>query len=154
MSCAGAQPPRVRQFCVNIAPPYDLRNIDAALLREHSVRRICAFYKVLQICANFTHASTHALNLRKNAAKKLAHTPKKNQEFFYPSRIRTRAVCFLSRRSDHSATPPAPATSYENGLYKQNWLVACAKLRKTLVIFLQTRRMRKIAQKTPVKIFL
>ena len=37
-----AQPPRMRQICVNIVPPFVWHNIDAALLREHSVRRIWA----------------------------------------------------------------------------------------------------------------
>ena len=60
-----SQRPRMRQFCVDIAPPFNWRNIDAALLREHSVRRYCAHYKGLQIFANLTHASTHASNLRK-----------------------------------------------------------------------------------------
>ncbi len=59
------QQTRMRQFCVEIAPPFIRRNIDAALLREHSVRRICAHYKGLQICANSTHALTYASNLRK-----------------------------------------------------------------------------------------
>ncbi len=71
------QPPRVRQFCVEIAPPYDWRNIDAALLREHSVRRICASYKVLQICANLTHALTYASNLRKKNPEKNCACAKK-----------------------------------------------------------------------------
>ena len=47
-----SQQPRMRQFCVKIGPPYDWRNIEAALLREHSVHRICAHYKILQIFAN------------------------------------------------------------------------------------------------------
>ncbi len=78
-----SQRPRMRQFCVDIAPPYNWRNIDAALLREHSVRRYCAYYKGLQICANLTHASTHASNLRK---KKLFACAKKN----FMARTRTR----------------------------------------------------------------
>ncbi len=63
------QRPRMRQFCVDIALPFNWRNIDAALLREHSLRRYCAYYKFLQICANLTHASTHASFLRKKLQK-------------------------------------------------------------------------------------
>ena len=63
------QRPRVRQFCVDIAPTKTVRNIDAELLREHSVRRYCAHYKGLQIFANSTHASTLASKLRKKLRK-------------------------------------------------------------------------------------
>ncbi len=65
------QQTRLRKFCVDIAPPFIARNIDAALLREHSVRRVCAHYKFLQNCANLTHASTHTLNLRKKIARNI-----------------------------------------------------------------------------------
>ncbi len=68
----------LRQFCVEIAPPYDRRNIDAALLREHSVRRICAHYKVCKFCVISSFASTHASNLREKNSKKLAYAPKKS----------------------------------------------------------------------------
>ncbi len=89
------QPPRVRQFCVEIAPPYDWRNIDAALLREHSVRRICASYKVLQICANLMHVLTYASNLRKKSKKICACAKKK----FKPATFN-----FAAQYSNHSAT--------------------------------------------------
>ncbi len=86
-----AQRTRVRQFCVGIAPPFIARNIDAALLREHSVRRVCASYKDLQICANLTHASTHALNVRKKKLQKKnnCRMRKKNKKNRKSGRIRT-----------------------------------------------------------------
>ncbi len=95
--------PRVRQFCVDIAPLYDWRNIDAALLREHSVRRICASYKVLQICANLTHASTHALKLREKMRKKIVACAKKKTKKKL-ARFEPASVYFAAQYSNHSAT--------------------------------------------------
>ncbi len=100
------QPPRVRQFCVEIAPPYDWRNIDAALLREHSVRRICAHYKGLQICANSTHALTCALNLRKKNPEKIALAQKKNKQKKV-IRFEPATFNFAAQYSNHSATLPS-----------------------------------------------
>ncbi len=147
----------MRQFCVDIAPPFNWRNIDAALLREHSVRRICAHYKILQIFANLTHASTHALNLRKkNQPKKLTHAPKnerkkggkeKVQAGFEPGTFQLR-----SRHLTHSATPTALGFDEKNNLYSQSKIVACEKLRETLAIFLQIWRIRKKCAKDLQKI--
>ena len=94
--CTGVYPAAgLRQFCVEIAPPYDRRNIDAALLREHSVRRICAHYKVCKFCVISSFASTHASNLRKKKpAKKIGvcakKSIKKQEKKLYLGRIRTR----------------------------------------------------------------
>ncbi len=72
----GTQQPRMRQICVEITRSFVGRNIDANLLREHSVRRYCAHYKGLQIFAILTHASTHASKLRQ---KKFACHQKKKK---------------------------------------------------------------------------
>ncbi len=61
--------PRVRQFCVDIAHSFIWRNIDAELLREHSVRRYCAYYKVCKFCVISSFASTLASKLRKKIKK-------------------------------------------------------------------------------------
>ena len=98
------QSPRMRQFCVEIAPPYNWRNIDAALLREHSVRRICAHYKILHICANLTHASMHALNLRKKTAKKIGACAKKSKKKLRLAGFEPGTFHFLRHRLIHSAT--------------------------------------------------
>ena len=62
----------MRQFCVEIAPPFIRRNIDAALLREHSARRICAHYKGLQICAK---KITNYIRMRKKKILKPGFEP-------------------------------------------------------------------------------
>ncbi len=49
------QQPRLRTICVDIAHSFIWRNIDAHLLREHSVRRYCVKYKCLQKFANLTY---------------------------------------------------------------------------------------------------
>ncbi len=78
----------MRQICVEITRSFVGRNIDADLLREHSVRRYCAHYKGLQIFANSTHASTHALNLRKkikrNSRSKKKQKKKKSEPGLEP----------------------------------------------------------------------
>ena len=74
----------LRQFCVEIAPPFDWRNIDAALLREHSVRRICAHYKVCKFCVISSFASTHASNLRKKKTAKKWRMRQKKQKKIIP----------------------------------------------------------------------
>ena len=66
------QQPRVRQFCVDIAHSFIRRNIDAELLREHCVRRICAHYNFCNFCAISPFASTLASQLRKKKIKKFA----------------------------------------------------------------------------------
>ncbi len=84
----------LRQFCVEIAPPFDWRNIDAALLREHSVRRI---WRIIMF-ANFAYFCLLSRRMRriyaKNSKKKLAYEPKKiikkPKNFSYIGRIRTR----------------------------------------------------------------
>ncbi len=73
-----SQQPRVRQFCVDIAHSFIWRNIDAELLREHSVRRYCAYYKVCKFCVISSFASTLALKLRKKNKKKL-HAQKRKK---------------------------------------------------------------------------
>ncbi len=70
----------MRQICVEITRSFVGRNIDADLLREHSVRRYCAHYKGLQIFANSTHASTHAAILRKKNIKKIAFEKKSKKK--------------------------------------------------------------------------
>ncbi len=60
----------MRQFCVDIAHSFIWRNIDAELLREHSVRRYCAYYKVCKFCVISSFASTLASKLRKKIKKK------------------------------------------------------------------------------------
>ncbi len=118
-----AQQTRVRIFCVDIAPPIIARNIDAALLRAHSLRRICAHYNGLQICANSTHASTHASNLRKKNLRAKKIFAKKVR-----ARIRTRDFYSEVRYSNHSATLTSVRKGQVNSVYKhssaisaQNW---------------------------------
>ncbi len=74
----GTQQPRVRQFCVDIAHSFIWRNIDAELLREHCVRRICAHYNFCNFCAISPFASTFASKLSKKIKKSHAQRSKKN----------------------------------------------------------------------------
>ena len=79
----------MRQFCVDIAHSFIWRNIDAELLREHSVRRYCTYYKVCKFCVIPSFASTLASKLRKklkkaHAQKKIACAKKKSETGFEP----------------------------------------------------------------------
>ncbi len=64
-----SQQTRVRKFCVDIAPSFIARNIDAALLREHSKRRVCAHYNYCNFCVISPFASTYCM--RRFCAKNL-----------------------------------------------------------------------------------
>ncbi len=55
----------MRQFCVDVMPIFVGRNIDAELLREHSVRRDYAYFNFPFFCVISPLASTHASFLRK-----------------------------------------------------------------------------------------
>ena len=66
----------MRQFCVEIAPSFNWRNIDAALPREHSVRRYCACHKVCKFCVSSSFASTHSADLRKYFLRNCANCAK------------------------------------------------------------------------------
>ncbi len=50
----------MRQFCVDVMPIFVGRNIDAELLREHSVRRDYAYFNFPFFCVISPLASTHA----------------------------------------------------------------------------------------------
>ncbi len=77
--CMWTQQTRVRKFCVDIAPSFIARNIDAALLREHSVRRVCAHYNYCNFCVISPFASTYASVLRKKPfLQKMGRVRKKN----------------------------------------------------------------------------
>ena len=119
------QPPRLRTICVEIAPSNTWRNCDAHLLREHSVSRYCAHYKLLQICANSTYASTHASFLCKKQQKYFAACAKKKKTKkivgFEPAIFN-----FTVQYSIHSAICPLLISKGKFTLY----IVQCSKNRR------------------------
>ncbi len=131
------QQPRVRQFCVDIAHSFIRRNIDAELLREHCVRRICAHYNFCNFCAISPFASTLASKLRKEKKVRMRKKVKKiMRKNFVRTWIRTRDFFYQGRYANHSATQLSLCT-------KLKFLPHIHTRRNFGAIFAQKLRMRR-----------